>query len=515
MRMPSLLAGSVGGLALAVSALAQTTPPPGKWTVIVHGRTGNCSYPTNYNDLTSASGWMRQLATRIESLSPGNVSIYTMNAATQNLTTVNGGTGGTNPLDPTKHHVVMFDWGATSDFAPAICNPPGGGDRNGYAYAAGDSLHALLHRWNAHGQVFGLIGYSRGSIVISEAARRLMAEGNNPAQVVYLDGEGCDGAGGCGLYTDGSFDAWLPLNGSVRFDNILETVNERYLAPSPCATDLGGHIKNKCANVNLATAYAHTTWGLSSSCLPSFSQGSITGYLISGLMVQSGRYAYPNPTGGILDPNPFLVTAPPSPFNGDLAFASLAGWFGSGGTGAASISSLSGQTTLHLARGQSQTHNFTVIPACAGTVRFAAATDSAVGDCVLSVVLQSTGVPDQELGPVPLSVLPTTLGTTQQLSIPSIMQGRVGLLKFSVVGTTGQGGLHLAAVSLSTCGAPCYANCDGSTAAPMLTANDFQCYLNKFSVGDPYANCDGSTATPTLTANDFQCFLNAFSAGCS
>ncbi len=61
---------------------------------------------------------------------------------------------------------------------------------------------------------------------------------------------------------------------------------------------------------------------------------------------------------------------------------------------------------------------------------------------------------------------------------------------------------------------PCYANCDGSAASPMLTANDFQCFLNKFAQGDAYANCDGSTANPVLTANDFQCFLNTFAAGC-
>lgn len=60
----------------------------------------------------------------------------------------------------------------------------------------------------------------------------------------------------------------------------------------------------------------------------------------------------------------------------------------------------------------------------------------------------------------------------------------------------------------------CYANCDLSTAVPVLTANDFQCFLNKFASGDPDANCDGSTASPELTANDFQCFLNKYAAGC-
>jgi hypothetical protein len=61
----------------------------------------------------------------------------------------------------------------------------------------------------------------------------------------------------------------------------------------------------------------------------------------------------------------------------------------------------------------------------------------------------------------------------------------------------------------------CYVNCDGSVVAPTLTANDFQCFLNRFASQDSYANCDGSTAVPVLTANDFQCFLNKFASGCN
>ena len=63
-------------------------------------------------------------------------------------------------------------------------------------------------------------------------------------------------------------------------------------------------------------------------------------------------------------------------------------------------------------------------------------------------------------------------------------------------------------------GLGCYANCDSSTAAPVLNVNDFVCFLNRFSAGDPYANCDGSTAAPTLNVNDFTCFLNKFAVGC-
>lgn len=61
----------------------------------------------------------------------------------------------------------------------------------------------------------------------------------------------------------------------------------------------------------------------------------------------------------------------------------------------------------------------------------------------------------------------------------------------------------------------CYANCDNSTSNPVLTANDFQCFLNSFASGKPYGNCDHSSTNPILNANDFQCFLNAFAAGCT
>ena len=60
----------------------------------------------------------------------------------------------------------------------------------------------------------------------------------------------------------------------------------------------------------------------------------------------------------------------------------------------------------------------------------------------------------------------------------------------------------------------CYANCDNSTAAPVLNVLDFSCFLNRFAAGDMYANCDGSTQAPTLNVLDFACFVNAFAAGC-
>jgi hypothetical protein len=60
--------------------------------------------------------------------------------------------------------------------------------------------------------------------------------------------------------------------------------------------------------------------------------------------------------------------------------------------------------------------------------------------------------------------------------------------------------------------ATCYANCDGSSGSPALTANDFSCFLNKYANNDAYANCDGVGG---LTANDFSCFLNRYANGCN
>jgi hypothetical protein len=61
----------------------------------------------------------------------------------------------------------------------------------------------------------------------------------------------------------------------------------------------------------------------------------------------------------------------------------------------------------------------------------------------------------------------------------------------------------------------CLANCDGSTAAPILNIADFTCFLQKFAAGDLTANCDCSTSPPELNVADFTCFLQKFAAGCS
>ncbi len=62
--------------------------------------------------------------------------------------------------------------------------------------------------------------------------------------------------------------------------------------------------------------------------------------------------------------------------------------------------------------------------------------------------------------------------------------------------------------------ASCYANCDGSTIAPVLNVNDFICFQQRFAAADPLANCDGSTIPPVPNVNDFICFQQKFAGGC-
>jgi hypothetical protein len=69
----------------------------------------------------------------------------------------------------------------------------------------------------------------------------------------------------------------------------------------------------------------------------------------------------------------------------------------------------------------------------------------------------------------------------------------------------------------------CYANCDGSTAQPVLNVDDFTCFITEFASAQSlsyelqvasYANCDNSTSVPVLNIDDFTCFINEFAAGC-
>jgi hypothetical protein len=58
----------------------------------------------------------------------------------------------------------------------------------------------------------------------------------------------------------------------------------------------------------------------------------------------------------------------------------------------------------------------------------------------------------------------------------------------------------------------CPANCDGSSASPMLTANDFMCFMNGVPNRDPRCNFDGQNGL--AFGEEFQAFLDSYAGGC-
>jgi hypothetical protein len=105
------------------------------------------------------------------------------------------------------------------------------------------------------------------------------------------------------------------------------------------------------------------------------------------------------------------------------------------------------------------------------------------------------------------------LSGNQVWSVPSPGFTVGGLAADSPLGVWVAGGMPGGGAIVARYGA-CYANCDGSTMAPVLNINDFLCFESHFAAGDPYSNCDHSTIPPLLNITDFICFQARFAAGC-
>jgi trimeric autotransporter adhesin len=80
-------------------------------------------------------------------------------------------------------------------------------------------------------------------------------------------------------------------------------------------------------------------------------------------------------------------------------------------------------------------------------------------------------------------------------------------------GTVGSGALNSAkgVAQWVGCADQCYADCDNSSIGPRLNVDDFTCFIDRFSRGDPYADCD---LNGTRNIQDFLCFIDRFSEGC-
>ena len=240
------------------------TLPNDKWTVVSHGLQWHAD-ETTYPDLVNpeeSGAWMWQLANKIQresiNLSTGlsNIAIHTMeivNGAIELWNQTETSKTKSTPrdiADATKHHILLYDWAELSDYqtdgegdprfrlVATYSPPPGSPSDDGFADASGDALYALIRQLGIADKIDTLIGHSRGAIVMSETARRLLASGATVDQVIYLDAEGggndrkfSDPA--FGLYSDQAFHAWAEtdttdiysdLNDGAVFDIIAMAV---------------------------------------------------------------------------------------------------------------------------------------------------------------------------------------------------------------------------------------------------------------------------------------------------
>jgi len=134
---------------------------------------------------------------------------------------------------------------------------------------------------------------------------------------------------------------------------------------------------------------------------------------------------------------------------------------------------------------------------------------------------------------IPKTTIPTGVATLGHWDKPIEQGGQYNTgvpFPFPPTTTKAYWGLAEAATAFHhTALVGCYANCDNSTTAPVLDANDLICFNIEFAcaTGDcastpqtleeqikHFCNCDGSTTAPIFTANDLICFNQAFVAGC-
>ncbi len=421
-------------LVLASPTLAQTLPP-NHWTVLIHGRTstlGGFSYD-NLTNPADPGGWMGKVAQTISDLDPGAVNIYKMNDDTFDLVVVQG----TSPDDTTKHHVLQFDWTATSDiFVPGGGSSPNGDD--GYSYAAGDALYALLARYGATDRVQALIGYSRGVPVASETTRRLILRGAAPKQVINLDGEG---EGGTIFirpdYIDQVFDAWSAGKNPIDWRNIRA---------NPALGNVGG-APNLPGASNLNLMATHNHGGDVNDNPPPvwkylIDPGNLNVqndmFVIAGAWTTPNIAAQPSPTDPAFFPAPAHPT-PPILFNGDFQWGSgssntaAAGWSAHGAGGNGRIFNSGGDYALGLgtsfSNSTSRTHSWFFLPAGQNELAFELNVTGASADDLLQIVLDAP-----EVSTVTLTSIPLTQTGVQSiaLDLPSNFAAQFCRMQFQI-----------------------------------------------------------------------------------
>lgn len=223
----------------------------GKWTIIVHGKSNSPHNNIRLGGLVSPfgfgpsfwdfdtsewfdakstpmygsrldEGWAFRMAQKLGRISKAPIKVHRLKSQQSFLLETwnnpfNEDEGyGAYSEDDEHHNVLLFEWDDPSDYVEcdSLVVDDDKAD-NWYAYAAADALYALAKKQGFESRLNTLIGYSRGGIVVSDFTRRVLREGYQDFQLVYLDAEGW-----------GEFDNEIrPTDFPVGFGNIKFTID--------------------------------------------------------------------------------------------------------------------------------------------------------------------------------------------------------------------------------------------------------------------------------------------------
>jgi len=375
--------------------------PAGKWTVIVHGKsnspgngkplgTGPWSWSNSMSDWFRRQSependgeWIWEMAYKFRLISAGEIRIHRVkDRASLALQTWIGdevtGTYSSQYLPTeTGHNILLFDWDDPSDFTDLIET-----EDDWYSYGAADALHALLAR--EVDVVGSMIGYSRGGIVVSETARRLLRDGYPAMHVVLLDAEGEGGA--LVRYPDAKFHAWS----RTRTDLYRSRSGTEYINWIPGKTlVLGGNALPEAdgndRTVNDWPTYSQSSEVIGHSDYPRyFTEWSYltTDTQYGQVLVTPQVYRDDNGLQNILYASTLEPSPPPNKdggiFNGGFDHGSASGWTYHGGTtpfgNIESVEKIDGNYAAQIGNkgldGDELFHNWLHAPAAARSVRY-------------------------------------------------------------------------------------------------------------------------------------------------
>jgi len=378
-----VIAGIIGVFSVSGGAIAQPTT-----TVITHGLT-----------LSSKGAWVQFMAEAVRANGVSGGSVYRYDGATGKwrfLPLISDGS--------TETVALIFNWVDESDGVDVGANW-------GYAQAASDALVAALREARyldgagpgdlVTDRTLHLIGHSRGAIVMSEAAKRLVLDGITVDQLTTLDPHPVNGiTAGCFGVADNDWNDPDPQRWS-RADGCAEvTFADNYFRFDSNGCDPSGQPVSNVHNVALVDvlgdndafdndlfgacplehtkvhAFYHGTVDLGAASdgegcdidnnwytttgVPGCATRACNGFFFSAL---GGGVSMRPAMGAGVEPAPVAVIC-----NGGFDLGSYAGWSFHGGGGSGSISA-SGFLGLG-ASGGAMTHNRFFLPASADSLTY-------------------------------------------------------------------------------------------------------------------------------------------------